>query len=293
MSRLKLELPVIQNWSCHNCGGCCRQHLIEVTDAERQLILAQNWTSNDGIELPVMKWHAGPPWKKRYRLAHQSDGGCVFLDEKGLCRIHAKFGEAAKPLACRIYPYAFHPSGKSYAVSLRYSCPSVVANLGTAVSEQTAELRRLAEGVIPERREHRAPRLTERSQVEWSDFLPFVEALDHTMIDPTAPLSLRLARAVTWTTLVGQSAFESLKGQRIREFIGLLMEAARSEWSTVPAEPGEPDRVTRVYFRTLVAQYARKDTAADLSSGIAGRWRLFRSILKLSLIHISEPTRRS
>ena len=51
-------------------------------------------------------------WSRRYRLGHQADGACVFLDERGLCRIHAKFGEQAKPLACRIYPYAFHPAGK-------------------------------------------------------------------------------------------------------------------------------------------------------------------------------------
>ncbi|HET6426488.1 MAG TPA: YkgJ family cysteine cluster protein [Planctomycetaceae bacterium] len=118
---LPLQLPTIQNWDCHNCGGCCTQHLIEVTEAERQRILAQNWTPADGIPAgqPLFEWHAGPPWKKRYRLAHRPDGGCVFLDDKGLCRIHAKFGEAAKPLACRIYPYAFHPQGKSVTVSLR------------------------------------------------------------------------------------------------------------------------------------------------------------------------------
>ena len=95
-----LTLPTIQNWSCHNCSGCCRQHLIEVTEEERQRILDQQWSEEDGIasEQPVLVPFAGPPWKKRYRLGHQPDGACVFLDEKGLCKIHAKFGEAAKPL---------------------------------------------------------------------------------------------------------------------------------------------------------------------------------------------------
>src|SRR5947209_3715314 len=119
MAAPRLELPVLQNWSCHNCGGCCKQHLIEVTDAERQRILDQNWTESDGVKQPVLVRHSGPPWRKTYRLAHQAEGGCVFLDDRGLCRIHAKFGEGAKPLACRLYPYAFHPAGKSFAVSLR------------------------------------------------------------------------------------------------------------------------------------------------------------------------------
>lgn len=283
MANPRLELPILQNWSCHNCGGCCRQHLIEVTEAERQRILSQNWTAQDGVQQPVLVWHLGPAWKKRYRLAHQKDGGCVFLDDRGLCRIHAKFGEPAKPLACRIYPYAFHPSGKTSVVSLRYSCPSVVANKGASVTSQAGELRRLAELVIPEGA-HRfpAPKLTERDRVDWADFLPFVEAVDHTLTDPGAPLSLKIARAVTWTSLVGQSAFEKLRGPRIRELIGLLMEAARIDLPSIPEQIDEPSSMGRLYFRTLVAQYARKDTVADLSSGVFGRWKLFRAILKFT-----------
>lgn len=283
MAKPQLELPIIQNWSCHNCGGCCRQHLIEVTEEERQRILSQNWTSADGINQPVLVWHAGPPWKKRYRLAHQADGGCVFLNEKGLCRIHAKFGEAGKPLACRIYPYAFHPSGKSFAVSLRFSCPSVVANRGKPVVQQLGEIRRIAEAVIPAGAEKSAPPLlTMRDRIDWSDLLAFNEALDHTLADPTAPLVVRIVRAVTWTTLVGQSSFDKLRGPRIRELIGLLMEAARIDVPGLPAKVDEPSPVGRLYFRTLVAQYARKDTVADLTAGLLGRWRLFRAILKFT-----------
>ncbi len=280
MAGPRLELPILQNWSCHNCGGCCRQHLIEVTEAEKQRILDQKWTAQDGIHGPVLEWHAGPPWRKRYRLAHQQDGGCVFLDDRGLCRIHAKFGESAKPLACRIYPYAFHPAGRSFVVSLRYSCPSVVGNRGTPVSQQSSALKRLAEAVIPAGAEKiPPPRLTADDRVDWPDFLAFVEALDHTLADPTAPLVVRLVRAVTWTTLVGQSAFEKLRGSRIRELIGLLMEAARVDLPALPQQIDQPSPMGRLYFRTLVAQYARKDTVTDLSGGLWGRWRLFRAIL--------------
>jgi lysine-N-methylase len=283
MAAPRLELPVLQNWSCHNCGGCCRQHLIEVTEVEHQRILSQNWTAQDGIHQPVLKWHSGPPWRKRYRLTHTADGGCVFLNEKGLCRIHAKFGEAAKPLPCRVYPFAFHPAGKSFTVSLRFSCPSVVANKGTPVLQRLKELRGLAGEVIPPGAENApAPFLTRGDRVDWPDFLPFIEALDHTLVDPTSPLIVKVVRALTWTTLVGQSSFEKLRGPRIRELIGLLMEAARIETPSLPEKIDEPSRLGRLYFRTLVAQYARKDTVADLSSGPIGRWRLFQAILKFT-----------
>ena len=76
MAGLRFELPTIQNWTCHNCSGCCRQHLIEITDEERQRIEDQKWDEDDSLPagLPTVVWHAGPPWKKRYRLGHQADG---------------------------------------------------------------------------------------------------------------------------------------------------------------------------------------------------------------------------
>src|SRR6478736_6118333 len=94
---LPLELPTIQNWSCHNCGGCCRQHAIAITVEEHQRIAGQGWTAADGIPAgqPLFERLGWFPWSKWHRLAHQPYGACVFLDERGMCRIHAKFGEAA------------------------------------------------------------------------------------------------------------------------------------------------------------------------------------------------------
>src|SRR5262245_45350268 len=121
MPRPPLELPTIQNWSCHNCGGCCRQHGIFITEAARVRIEKQGWGPDSGIPANQPLFVKEQSWFKKpwRRLAHQPDGACVFLNEQGLCRIHAKFGEEAKPLACRIYPYAFHPAGNKLAVSLR------------------------------------------------------------------------------------------------------------------------------------------------------------------------------
>ena len=218
MASLRLDLPVLQNWDCHNCGGCCKQHLIEITDDERNRILAQGWTAADGIpdSQPVVEnmsgWFGRPQW----RLSHQADGGCVFLDERGLCRIHAKFGEAAKPLACRIYPYAFHPAGKSVAVSLRFSCPSVVKNAGRTMTAQQAEIRRLAESVVPKDVEERQPpQINAVERLDWRDFHQCVEALDGTLAEAAGtrtPLLVRLLRAVEWTGLVGMSKFDKLRG---------------------------------------------------------------------------------
>ena len=287
---ISLTLPTIQNWSCHNCGGCCRQHAIEVTEEERQRILSQGWTANDGTPTgdALFERHAGPPWAKRYRLAHQADGACVFLNEQGLCRIHAKFGEAAKPLACRIYPYAFHPAGKQVTVSLRYSCPSVVANRGRSLKQNADEIKQLARAVVPKGHERTPPpALSSRERVDWPDVLRVIDALEATLSTTDVPITLKLQRALFWLNLVEQSRFDKLTGARLTEFLDIIRQAATEEIAPPTAHGPrptaiEPTTLARMQFRLLTAQYARKDTTADLSAGWRGRWKLFRAATKFA-----------
>ena len=282
MSLPPLQLPTIQNWSCHNCSGCCRQHLIEITEEERQRILDQKWTAKDGVsDGPVVVPHGGSLFKKSWRLAHGSDGGCVFLNDDGLCRIHAKFGEAAKPLACRIYPYALHPAGKKVTVSLRFSCPSVVANLGKPVSENRDELKKIERLVVPENADQISPpKISNREQLDWPDTLKIVNAL-HELItqDDEVGIIERLYRALFVAGLVGEAQFDLIRGARLGDFLEILSEAASGE--ELP-EPVQPTAVMQMQFRLLVAHYARKDTVADLDAGLAGRWRLFRAATKFA-----------
>lgn len=279
-----LQLPTIQNWSCHNCSGCCRQHLIEITDEERRRIEQQGWTAADGIPAgqPLvvrMNWLGKP----RYRLAHQADGACVFLDERGLCRIHARFGEATKPLACRIYPYAFHPSGKKVAVSLRFSCPSVVANRGRAVSENAGEIKELGRLVVGERwRTVPPPEISPGERVDWPDFLGFVDALDATFAPHHVPVLTKLLRALFWMNLVAQSRFDKVHGPRLQEFLDLIRQAAETELTVPPAQAVPPTRAGRGPFRMLAAQYARKDTLLSTEAGWRGRWRLLRAAVRFA-----------
>lgn len=286
MSGFVLELPTLQNWSCHSCSGCCRQHGIAITDEERQRILQQQWTAADGIPAgqPLFVRMGGWFGRRWWRLAHQPDGRCVFLDDRGLCRIHAKFGEAAKPLACRIYPYAFHPKGRQVAVSLRFSCPSVVRNLGRPVSAQKGELRELARQVVPENVTQAAPpKLTDRTRLAWPDLLRVVHALDDTLAAPQAPVSVRLLRGLHWLNLVEQAKFDAISGERLDELLDLLRGAAEAELP--PAYPlaslPPPTRLGRTLFRLHAGGYARIDSYTSAQGGLAGRWRLFWAAVRL------------
>ena len=278
-----VQLPLIQNWSCHSCGGCCRKHLIEITDEDRQKIVEQKWSPADGVDIPPVVWHAGPPWKKRYRLAHRADGACVFLDDKGLCRIHAKFGEPAKPLACQVYPYALHPGGRKLALSLRFSCPSVVENKGRPVSLQVRELKRIAELTVPPTADQiPPPAISPGVRVEWADFHRFVNALDNTLAEPDVDLLTRILRAVFWVRLVSQSNFDVVKGNRLDEYLHIVSEAANNGIGELPTARREPTRAGRLQFRMLAAQYSRVDTFDKAARGLRGRLRLLRAALRFA-----------
>lgn len=283
----QLKLPTIQNWNCHNCGGCCKQHQIEITVQEKERIEKQRWEDDDSIPAgkPVIVKMGMSPTSQRYRLAHQEDGACIFLDEKGLCRIHAKFGEPAKPLACQVYPYAFHPAGNEVAVSLRFSCPSVVSNLGERVDRQEPAIRKIAKQVLPKRQQTvPAPRLTSREAVGWPDTLKAVTALSHFFNAGESRFQVNLLRALAWVELIEQSRFEVIRGERFDEFVELLTEAVTQE---IPEEleiqRDPPSRLGAIQFRLLAAQYARKDTHADASQGMSRRLSLFISALKFTL----------
>lgn len=286
MATVSLKLPILQNWSCHNCGGCCREHLIEITEAEKRRIEKQGWKVSDGISMdrPVIQ-KLGPG---RYRLAHQADGACVFLDDTGLCRIHARFGEAAKPLACRVYPYAYHPAGDRLAVSLRFSCPSVVQNLGTDVLSQQAALQQLGTEVTSGKKVNVSPPLIHKGSmhgdqaVEWPDFHRFLKALDDALADHSVHFVVRLMRVLTWLDLVQISQFQTIRGAKLDSFLSQVIQAS------VKAQPDNdlpllrPSRLGRVLFRLMAAQYARHDTEAQVRAGIGLRWKLLTAALKFT-----------
>lgn len=278
MTSRSFKLPVIQNWSCHNCGGCCREHVIEITEVEKKRIEKQNWKVDDGIDLsrPVIQSLGAGRW----RLSHRSDGACVFLNEDGLCRIHDRFGEAAKPLACRVYPYAFHPAGNGLSTSLRFSCPSVVRNAGTAVADQKSELQILAAAVTSGKKTDTAAPLIHSAadrgpqRVSWDDFHQFLTALDTEVGDESVHFAVRLMRILSWLELVQQSQFETIKGPRLTEFLELVTSASRTAQPDNDLPEHRPGRLGRVLFRLLTAQLSRHDTEAHRQAGLSFRWKL-------------------
>lgn len=274
-----LRLPVIQNWSCHSCGGCCTQHQIEITAEEKDRLVAQGWTAADGVTIdPIVaqKSWGGPT---RYFLAHQANDACAFLTEEGRCRIHAKFGEPAKPLACRVYPYVLHPVGSAVAVGLRFSCPSVVANQGRPVADQKRELQTIADLVGATPSTSAQVLITRRDHVAWSEWERCVAAVVRLLDDPAAPLLVRVMRTLAWADLVGQARLSRLDKRQLREFLQLIEGPIVSQLTSVPEAMDEPGAIGQLYFRLFVVQFARKDTARSVRQGLLGRLQLVQAFL--------------
>jgi lysine-N-methylase len=139
-----MKLLVLEDtrFSCSACGKCCRNWHVELIpyDAERVQKIA--WPAGDPLlTTKVVMIHGG-----RTYLAHAEDRACVFLNRQtNLCRIHAEFGEAAKPVGCLLYPYQIVPTFSGEAtISPRYECPTTRKNIGAPHADALADLKRLA-----------------------------------------------------------------------------------------------------------------------------------------------------
>jgi lysine-N-methylase len=256
---MRLTLPQNQNYSCHGCGGCCWLYEVVLTEQERQRIIEQNWTPADGIPAGTRLFRRiGGPFSRRWCLARRPDGACIFLNEKGLCRIHARFGEPAKPLVCRLFPFVLYPAGDSTAVSLRFSCPSVAGSRGIPISERRGEIEEFCRlGATADA--PNPPPISRKQQLDWPDTLRIVTAL-HGMFAADAgdetPLALRVIHALFVAEMIGQATFDKVRGDRLGELMDTLISAAPAETTTDLEEVDAPLAAARVQLRMLVAQYA-------------------------------------
>jgi lysine-N-methylase len=272
MKSLRVEIPAIQNWSCHGCTDCCRGHLlIQLLPEDKQRIEKQGWTRADGVDPGLMIVGKG----NHFRLGHQSDGACVFLDPSGRCRIHAKFGADAKPLACRLYPLVIHPAGQKVVVGLRFSCPSAVANRGQPLAEQKAEIQKLAECVAVDRfGEIPPPAVLAGPGTEWPDLLRFVKWLDTSMAVKETPLTLKFLRTLHWLGKVEKGSFSQISGPGADEILEALFQGAKKKLPVLPESPERPGSFSRLFFRMLVLEHARMITVEDLRVPGRHRWKM-------------------
>jgi lysine-N-methylase len=278
MRATRIEIPTIQNWSCHGCTECCRSRfLVKISGEEEKRIGKQNWTQADGVDPATMFVRE----RDHVRLAHQGNGACVFLDSSGRCRIHSKWGEPAKPLACRLYPLVINPVGGQLVAGLRFSCPSAAANLGKPLVERASELRSLAGEVVPKGFvEGAPPAVVATLGGDWADFRRFIKWIDVSMSTNGVPVALSLLRTLHWLKAIEKGRLDHIAGEGAEEILAVLNQSAREKVPTLAAAVRAPSRFGRVFFRMMVMEHARVVTVDDMNSPWRHRWAMLRAIMR-------------
>ncbi len=258
-------LPALQCYDCHCTGDCCRGYFrVQVTEEEKQRILAQGWSDRPGFAgLPLFRGRPG-----QEVLAHRDDGACTFLNAEGLCSIHAEFGEAAKPLACRMYPFVLVPAGDEVRVDVRFDCPSAAASKGRALPEHQAALRRLLKEAAPDTVAERAVLISEGREGDWQLARRLATLFDQVISDISLDLTRRVL-ACSWLGVHFHDApFEALSASEREAYLD------ESRRAMVEAMAGgeylaecRPPRAVRVLFRQLAGLYARADRASERPAG--------------------------
>lgn len=291
-------LPVLSNWDCAGCSNCCRTYHVRVNETEKRNLLAMDWSDEPSIagRSPVVyDSQLGSD-----RVNHDADGACLFLGPDNRCRIHDRFGSAAKPLACRMFPFLLVPAGDHWRVGLRFACPTVVANRGRSIAEHADDLReyaRLYEADIKREISNDPPPVLQSGQTTtWPDLIRFATAAS-ALLTGEGSLEYRIRTLLSFVSLMRKSRFEKVAGGKLSEFLMIVSEAVKEDTPVDPGKIPQPGFVGRSLFRQAAAIYARKDVGQDhgdlVKRGVLGRiaagWRFAVGRGTIPTLHAAIP----
>jgi len=268
------SLTVLQNWDCAGCSACCRTYHVSVTPEEMKRIEGQGWDTTPDLKGVPLFVRAGGWFSSSYRLNHKPDGACVFLGPDNRCRIHDKFGSAAKPLPCRIYPYSLVPAGDHWSLGLRFACPSAAEDKGRPLSEHLSTAREYAALLEaeagPVAMARMPPPLQRKQPTTWDDLGRVIVAVSKVLADDEDTIERRWRKVLFVVGMLraskldgGSDPKKAVVGGRLSELMHLLAEAAEDEVPLDPDEVPPPGWVGRTVFRPLAALYSRKDNGPD------------------------------
>jgi len=247
-------LPIIhppipsQRYDCHGCTNCCRDLVVQLTPSDRERIDAGGWADRLGVS-PYVR--AG----RMIALNHKPDGGCVFLSDEGRCRIHAENGAAAKPLACRIFPFTLTPGDDALHAGLRFDCPSVAKNDGSPLPKHRLELKRLAQSLTESALSEIAPapgeyRLFRDHRLKDRTVDCLIDSLDRWVSDRKRPIHRRLIGLHEWMRTLASTNLQRFDDDRLIELSSLVMsdmDVAASSIESKPLEPPSPRHLKMLY----------------------------------------------
>ncbi|HVJ81933.1 MAG TPA: YkgJ family cysteine cluster protein, partial [Planctomycetia bacterium] len=248
-------LPLLERWDCHTCGVCCRGHTVLLDDEDLAKLRSQRWEDRPEFAGITVIRRLGM-FSRQQVVAQRPDGACVFLMDDNRCRIHAEFGEPAKPWACRMFPYQVLPVDGEVRVTMRRTCPSAAANRGRPLSAQLESVRELAPKALPDRPPP-PPEITSGRRRDWRATRALTDRLESLLGDETRPLVLRLLRGVRLIQAVAEARTRKLDDDGWERFLRLVEKAAEEEAQKFLLERKEPSGAGKLVFRQAAAEYVR------------------------------------
>ncbi|HEY4761617.1 MAG TPA: YkgJ family cysteine cluster protein [Thermoguttaceae bacterium] len=270
-------LPIVERWACHNCGMCCHGTTFHLSDEDLRKLREQNWENHPDFRgIKIVTRHG---WlQKYYRLGKRPDGACIFLTEDNLCRIHRDFGEAAKPLTCRLFPFQLVPLEKFAYVTLRQYCPSAVADNGRPLAEHFQTIVKLAaEGHLTDK-PITLPAIVPGLMRTWDDLLNVAAALDRLMLDDRYPVVRRLVHGLRFCDFLEQQHMNKLDGEQLKILVEALAISLATDKSADDFfnQPRWPDTGARLLFRQILFEYLRLHPDYHTKNTWTERWRVIR-----------------
>ncbi len=261
---LKVVTPTgFQQYDCTGCGDCCRgRFAIIISEADRARIAAQEWSRE---ELGLGRQPLFAPQGDGFHLAHRKDGACVFLGDDNLCRIHARYGEAAKPLACRLYPFTFVPGGGGQVrVNVRFDCPATASNLGRPIAVHQAELQELVNDAVPsDAAALPPPPFCDGVSLTWEQLGRITQTFEQVLLDVSLDITRRVVACVSMANALRHSEIGSLKGRKLSDFLDALASEVQESAADDPLERDAVPGPARLAFRQLAGLYGRYDRVGE------------------------------
>ena len=249
MSVLEIVFPPEVRFSCSGCGDCCRGWHVMLGPGEAERLEALDW--RDAPDLADISPGApvpGEPRSGRMSLARRADGACVYLGSENQCRIHETFGEAAKPLLCRLYPFGFFAVGERVAVDVSFACRAVSRDQGEPLSRRVPEWTRLLQDTPVAQKPHKFSKKYDVSgELLWE--------LEHHLVSILSDESLSLLDRVRAVFEFNRLATTSdPKTETARTLRDVLVKGIPQQIRERPVEPGEGrmDKTGRAVFFHLV-----------------------------------------
>jgi len=273
-------LPTEEKWDCHQCGICCRGSLVPLSDADVARLQSQKWSEHpDYRGTPIMVRNRSS--KKRFRLAQRMDGSCVFLSEKGLCRIHSELGHEAKPTICRVFPLQLVPRDGNVVLTIRRACPSSAADKGSPLKQHLPFMQQFVrEGRLTTDRID-PPDFKHRESRDWKVVTLALETASELLLDKRYPPVRRLVHTLQFANLLDKAKTRPMDDKKLEDLIRTVSQIVPEESKPYFDHRKPPSTNALMLFRSMGIEFSRLHPLFRARPSWLHRMELARTLIRL------------